>query len=125
MLTYRDVGRLQTLRALRDLELHLCALFQAAIALRLNSREVYEDILSILPLNKTVALGCVKPLHCTFFFHLHLFLLNYSAPGPQSPLKPKREARMDSRNLPLFITKRKSRAKCPTIIQQEQYDLTP
>src|SRR5688572_10923173 len=32
---------------------------------------------------------------------------------------------MDSRNLPLIITKRKSRAKCPTIIQQAPEPLRP
>jgi hypothetical protein len=36
---------------------------------------VYKHVFPVFPLNKTIALGCVKPLHCTFFFHLPQFLL--------------------------------------------------
>src|SRR5579862_7324762 len=31
---------------------------------------MYEDVLPILPLNKAVAFGCVKPLHCALFSHV-------------------------------------------------------
>src|SRR3954467_4588815 len=71
----RDVGRLQTLGALCHFEFYLSAFIQASISLRLNRREVHEDVLSVFPLDKAVALGCVEPLHCTFFFHLPIFLL--------------------------------------------------
>src|SRR5690242_19659042 len=65
-----DVGRLQTLGALGHLELHLGAFIQRAVALRLDSREVHKYVLPVFSLNKSVALGCVEPLHRTFFFHL-------------------------------------------------------
>src|SRR5437870_5356978 len=71
----RDVGCLQTLGAFRQLELHLGAFIQGTVALRLNGREMYENIFSVLPLDKAIALGCVEPLHCAFFFHLRIFLL--------------------------------------------------
>ena len=70
-----NVGGLQTLRSLRHFELHLGAFVQRAVSLRLNGGEVYEDIFPVLPLDKAVPLGCVKPLHCSFFFHLPIFPL--------------------------------------------------
>src|SRR3954454_470191 len=66
----RDVGRLQTFGPLRHLELDASALIQGAISLRLNRREVHEDVLSVFTLDEAIALGRVEPLHCTFFFHL-------------------------------------------------------
>src|SRR5215831_17053337 len=36
---------------------------------------MHEHIFSVLPLDKAIALGCVEPLHCAFFFHLRIFLL--------------------------------------------------
>src|SRR3954462_3255619 len=84
----RDVGRLQTLGALRYLKFYLSAFIQAAISLRLNRREVHEDILSVFPLDKAVALGYVEPLHCTFFFHLPIFLLLYHLKTPSTPAGP-------------------------------------
>src|SRR6266487_6171267 len=69
-LGHRDVGGLQTLRAFRYFKFHGRAFIKATVPLGLKGRKVDEDILSILPLNKAVALGGVKPLHCTFFFHL-------------------------------------------------------
>src|ERR1051326_8797733 len=71
----RDVGCLQTLGPFRHLEFHLGAFIQGTVALRLNGREVYEHIFSVLPLDKAIALGCIEPLHCAFFFHLRIFLL--------------------------------------------------
>src|SRR5689334_10523342 len=65
-----DVGRLQTLGPFRHFKFYSGALIQAAISLRLNRRKMNEDVLSVLALDEAVALGCVKPLHCTFFFHL-------------------------------------------------------
>ena len=60
---------------LRHFKLHSGAFIQAAITLRLDRREMHEDVFSVLPLDEAVAFGCVKPLHCTFFFHLPIFLL--------------------------------------------------
>src|SRR6266568_4542522 len=65
-----DVGGLQTLGALRHFKLHPGAFIQGAVSLRLDRREMNEDIFSVLALDKAVTLGCVKPLHCSFFFHL-------------------------------------------------------
>src|ERR1700682_1245113 len=65
-----DVGRLQTFGACGHLKLHLGTFIQCAIPFRLDGGEVHEYIFSVFPLNKTVALGCVKPLPCPFFFHL-------------------------------------------------------
>ena len=75
-LGHRDVGGLQTFRARRYFKFHTRAFIQAAVTLGLKGGEVYKDILSILPLDKAVALGRVKPLHCTFFFHLPIFVLS-------------------------------------------------
>src|ERR1035438_9398365 len=80
-----DVGRLQTLGALRHFELHPGAFIQGAISLRLDRREVNEDVFSVLPLDKAVAFGRVKPLHCSFFFHLPIFLLNVVLICPEPP----------------------------------------
>src|SRR6266567_8622515 len=79
-----DVGSLQTFRSLRHFELYTGAFIQGAISLRLDRREMHEDVFSVLPLDKTEALGRVKPLHYSFFFHLPIFLLNVvrSAPNP-------------------------------------------
>src|SRR5437660_3209015 len=74
-LACRDVGRLQTLGALGYFKFHSGAFIQTSVTLCLNCREMHEDVLSVLPLDKAVALGCVEPLHCTFFFHLPIFLL--------------------------------------------------
>src|SRR6476660_7370779 len=72
---HRYVRRLQPLRSFRHLEFHFGAFFEATVAVRLNGREVHEYILAVLPLNKPVALGCVKPFHCAFFFHVLPFQL--------------------------------------------------
>src|ERR1035438_8692958 len=47
------------LRVSEVAHLKVSAFIQAAIALRLNRREVHEDVFSVFSLNKTVALGCV------------------------------------------------------------------
>src|ERR1041385_5843337 len=64
---------MQTLGPLRHSTLHSSACIQGSIALRLNRREMHEDVLSVLTLDKAIALGCVEPLHRTFFFHLPIF----------------------------------------------------
>src|SRR6478609_5064508 len=71
----RDVSGLQALGTLCHFELHPGAFIQGAISLRLDRREVNEDVFPVLPLDKAISLGCVKPLHCSFFFHLPIFLL--------------------------------------------------
>ena len=44
-----DVGRLQAFGPFRHLKFHSGAFIQAPVALRLNRREVHEDIFSVLP----------------------------------------------------------------------------
>src|ERR1017187_9518304 len=56
-----DVGSLQTLGARRHFELHPGAFIQGAISLRLDRREVNEDVFSVFPLDKAVAPAC-RPL---------------------------------------------------------------
>src|SRR5207245_8103673 len=61
-----DVGRLQPLGPLGDLEFHLVALAQALEALGLNCAVVNEHVFAAVVLDETVPLGLVKPLHSSF-----------------------------------------------------------
>src|SRR3989441_8310393 len=62
---FADVLRLQTLRPLRDLELHVVALGEATEALGLDRREVNEHVRTRLLRDKAKALRVVEPLHLT------------------------------------------------------------
>ena len=62
---------------------------KASISLRLNRGEVYEYIFAVLPLNKAIPLGCVKPLHCSFFFHLCFLYAVMQRPWPALRIKQK------------------------------------
>src|SRR3989442_5287145 len=64
------VCSLQTLGTARHFELNSGTFVQTSIALRLNRGEVYEYVLTVFSLNEAIPFGCVKPLHCAFFFHL-------------------------------------------------------
>src|SRR5439155_10250397 len=64
-----DVVCLQTLRALADLKAHRRALFQGLVAVTLDGRKVHENVVPAFATDKSVAFGCVKPLHCTLFLH--------------------------------------------------------
>src|SRR5580704_4053698 len=64
-----DVLRLPALGALSHVELHGLALLQAAEAAGLNCGEMHENIFAILTADKAIALGVVKPLHCSLFCH--------------------------------------------------------
>jgi hypothetical protein len=47
---------------------------------------VHEDVIAILPLDESIALGRVKPFHCAFFFHVLPFsavLLLAPLPDPK------------------------------------------
>jgi len=65
------VFRLPALGPALHFEAHRLAFLQRAETVRLNSREVHEDIFAILPRYEAKTLGIVKPLYCTLF---HLFL---------------------------------------------------
>src|SRR5256885_2137387 len=60
-----NVLRLQSLRSLSDIELHVVALGEAAEALCLDCREVHEHVWTRLLPDKAKALRVVKPLHLT------------------------------------------------------------
>ena len=58
---------LPALGAFDHVKLHLLTFLEAAEAAGLNGGEMHEDILAVLAADKTVALGVVKPLHCSCF----------------------------------------------------------
>ena len=64
-----NVGSLQTLGAADHLKLNGLTLVERAIAVRLNSGEMDENVLASLALDETIALAGIEPLHCTLFFH--------------------------------------------------------
>ena len=69
-----DVLRLPALRAFRHLELNGLTLLQTAKAACLNGGEVYEYILAVLAADKTIPFRVVKPLYCSLFQLMFLFL---------------------------------------------------
>lgn len=69
-----DLFGLQTLGPALHYECHPSALVQRAVTARLDGREMNEDILAILALDKSKTFAGVKPLHRTCFFHVFLFL---------------------------------------------------
>ena len=72
-----NVFGLQSLGTGHDLELNGLAFLQAAEALGLNRRVMDEHVVSVLPADETKTLGVVKPLHCSFFHVVILFILLY------------------------------------------------
>ncbi len=63
MLELNNVCRLEPFRTLHDFKLNLRTFLQAAVPIPLNCRKVDEYIFATLPLDKTIALAGVKPLH--------------------------------------------------------------
>jgi hypothetical protein len=74
-----DVGGLQALWSLGNLEFNRLAVIQRLIAISHNRGEMNEHIFSTLALDETEALAGVKPLHCSLFF-THCFTL-FCQPG--------------------------------------------
>ena len=70
-----DVLRLPALGALYDVELNLLTFLQAAKTVCLDGGEVHEYVLAILAADETIALGIVKPLYCSCFHDVAVFLL--------------------------------------------------
>ena len=62
-----NVLRLPALGAFHDIKLNLLTFLQTAEAIRLDGGEVYEYVLPILTADEAIALGIVKPLHCSCF----------------------------------------------------------
>ena len=61
------VFSLQALGSLFHFELHRLTFLQAAETVRLDSREMHENILTALAGDESETLGIVKPLHCSLF----------------------------------------------------------
>jgi len=70
-----DVLCLPALGAFYDVELNLLTFLQAAKPVCLDGGEVHEYIFAILAADKTIALGIVKPLYCSCFHDVAVFLL--------------------------------------------------
>ena len=64
-----DVDRLETLRSLLYFEFDGGAFRQRSVTFALDRRKMHENIVSIGLLDKTKALGFVKPLHSTLLSH--------------------------------------------------------
>ena len=69
-----DVLSLPALRPFGHFKLHSLTLLQAAKTAALDCREMYEHILAILAADETITFGVVKPLHCSLFHVVTLFL---------------------------------------------------
>src|SRR5579885_1824151 len=65
---------LPPLRALNYIELDLLTFLQAAESICLDGREMHKYILPILAADETITLGVVKPLYCSCFHGVALFL---------------------------------------------------
>jgi hypothetical protein len=70
-----DVFCLPALGAFHYVELNLLTFLQAAKTVCLDGGEVHENVLTILAADKTIALGIVKPLYCSCFHDVAVFLL--------------------------------------------------
>ena len=67
ILEWLDVFCLPALGSLRDVKLNLLTLLQTPEPAGLNGRKMDKNIFSGLTADKAVALGIVKPLHCSLF----------------------------------------------------------
>ncbi len=70
-----DVLRLPALRAFDYVKLNLLTFLQAAKTVCLDGGEMHKYIFTILAADKTIALGIVKPLYCSCFHDVAVFLL--------------------------------------------------
>jgi len=64
------VRSLQALGAAGHFEFNRLAFVERLVPLRRDGGKVDEHILARLALNESESLRCVKPLHCSLFFHL-------------------------------------------------------
>jgi len=70
---------LPTLGAFLDFELDRLAFLQAAESIRLDRREMHENVFAGLTADKAKTLGVVKPLYCSLFHVVTFSVLNFSA----------------------------------------------
>ena len=69
-----NVLRLPALRSLDYIELYRLAFLQAAKAIGLDGGEVNENIFAILAADETITFSIVKPLYCSCFHVVLVFL---------------------------------------------------
>jgi hypothetical protein len=72
-----DVFCLEALRPLYHVKLHRLALLKATESIRLNGREMHENILAGLTADEPEALGVVKPLYCSLFQFVTCFYFEF------------------------------------------------
>jgi Glycosyl hydrolases family 15 len=68
-LCWIDILRLQTLGTIGDHEADPTSFLKRAVAAGFDGREMDKDVFPVVARDKSVALGGVKPLHCSCFFH--------------------------------------------------------
>ncbi len=71
-LSQSDFFRLQALGTFLHNERYTGAFVEGPVAAGCNSRKMDENIFSVFALDKPKTFTCVKPLHCTCFFHVSL-----------------------------------------------------
>jgi hypothetical protein len=94
---------------------------QGLVAVHLNRGEVDKNIFPGLPLDETVTLRSIKPLHCPLFLHfpyleLELLCFSWSAPSGD-PKKPRPGLSSARDSLP---PQKKGRKVCPRSHLNEQ-----
>ena len=72
-----NVLGLKALRAFRHAEFNGLAFLEAPESTRLDRREMYEDIFTVLAADKAESLCIVKPLHCSLFQCVVPVFLNF------------------------------------------------
>jgi len=80
------VGRLQSLLALLDVELHALSFFQVPKAIALDLREMDKDISAFRPGYKPVALSSIEPLDGSSFSFRHVSPLKIVVRRKVSPV---------------------------------------
>jgi hypothetical protein len=87
-----DIGRAETFGPLLAFELDSLTLVQGPVARILDGGKMDEDVLTAGPLDETVTLGSVEPLHYASLFHGNSFvvetvtLVSEREPNPGTPL---------------------------------------
>jgi hypothetical protein len=94
-----NVLRLQALGPPLDFEFHFGAFLQSPVAGHLNGGKVNEHIFSARPLDESITLRGVKPLHYTLFSHypISYFLSRQNrVPIKNSAIVPRNHSRLQS-----------------------------
>jgi hypothetical protein len=72
-----DVFCLEALGPLDHVKLHRLAFLKATESIRLDGREMHENIIAGLTAKKAIALGVVKPLYCSLFQFVTCFYFEF------------------------------------------------